>query len=153
MKANNLLFQMRRYMLLPLVLLVTLVAFGQKTSVSGTVTDGASEPIIGASVTLQGTSVGAVTDLDGHFTIQVEPGAMLTFSYMGFKTVKAKAAQGMTVVLTEDVNLLEEVVTIGYGSVRRKDVTTAVSSVSTEDLDTRPIVSAAQGMQGKAAGL
>ena len=153
MKANNLLFQMRRYMLLPLVLLVTLVAFGQKTSVSGTVTDGASEPIIGASVTLQGTSVGAVTDLDGRFTIQVEPGAMLTFSYMGYKTVKAQAAQGMTVVLTEDVNLLEEVVTIGYGSVRRKDVTTAVSSVSTEDLDTRPIVSAAQGMQGKAAGL
>ena len=144
---------MQRIPLLLLALMVSLFAFGQKTMISGTVTDGTKEPIIGASVIQQGTSLGVVTDLDGHFTIEVQPGTPLTVSYVGYKTVTVKAAQGMSVVLTEDVNVLEEVVTIGYGAVKRKDVTTSVSSVSTEDLDTRPIVSAAQGMQGKAAGL
>lgn len=153
MKANNHSIQMQRLPLLLLALMVSLLAFGQKASISGTVTDGSKEPIIGASVIQQGTSLGVVTDLDGHFTIEVQPGAPLTVSYVGYKTVTVKAAQNMSIVLSEDVNVLEEVVTIGYGSVKRKDVTTSVASVSTEDLDTRPIVSAAQGMQGKAAGL
>ena len=93
------------------------------------------------------------TDLDGRFTIQVDRNATLRISYIGCKTRNVKAADNMKVVLEDEANMLDEVVTIGYGSVKRKDVTTAVSSVSTADLDTRPIVSAVQGMQGKAAGL
>ncbi len=153
MRANNHLSVMKRFSLLLWVMLISLTAFAQKTRVSGTVTDSNNEPVIGASVVEQGTSNGVVTDLDGNFSIQVEHGATLQISYIGYKAAKVKAAPGMKVTLQDDVNLLDEVVTIGYGAVKRKDVTTAVSSVSTDDLDTRPIVSAAQGMQGKAAGL
>ena len=153
MKANHHLFMMRRFSMMLFVLFVSLTVFAQNLSIKGTVTDSKNEPIIGASVLEQGTSNGTITDIDGHFTIQVDKNAMLRVSYIGYKTKTVKASQDMKVTLDDDVNLLEDVVAIGYGSVKRKDVTTAVSSVSTEDLATRPIVSAAQGMQGKAAGL
>lgn len=74
-------------------------------------------------------------------------------SYIGYKNKEVKASNGVQIMLEEESNMLNEVVAIGYGSVKRKDVTTAVSSVSAKDFDTRPIVSAAAGMQGKAAGL
>ena len=153
MKANNHPSTMRRLAVSLLVLCASLAAFAQKVSVRGTVTDSRNEPIIGASVLEQGTSNGVATDLDCRFTIQVDRNATLRISYIGCKTRNVKAADNMKVVLEDEANMLDEVVTIGYGSVKRKDVTTAVSSVSTADLDTRPIVSAVQGMQGKAAGL
>jgi len=116
--------------------------------------DSSNEPIIGATVTVSDdTNIKAVTNVDGRFTINAAPGSNLHITYIGYKTVDVKAADGMRVVMEEESNMLKEVVAIGYGSVQRKDVTTAVSSVSTKDLDTRPIVSAVQGMQGKAAGV
>lgn len=96
---------------------------------------------------------GVATDLDGHFTIEVQQGAKLKISYIGYKNKEVKASNGIKITLEEEANMLNEVVAIGYGSVKRKDVTTAVSSVSAKDLSTRPIISAAAGMQGKAAGL
>lgn len=126
----------------------------QNVKITGTVVDSSNEPIIGATVTVSDdTNVKAVTNVDGHFTINAAPGSNLHITYIGYKTVDVKAADGMRVVMEEESNMLKEVVAIGYGSVQRKDVTTAVSSVSTKDLDTRPIVSAVQGMQGKAAGV
>ncbi|BCS85383.1 SusC/RagA family TonB-linked outer membrane protein [Prevotella herbatica] len=122
-------------------------------SISGEVIDKQNEPVIGATVKEHGTTNGVVTDIDGKFSIQVGKNAVFDISYIGYKTKSVRATQGMKIVLEDETNLLEEVVAIGYGSVKRKDVTTAVSTVSTEDLDTRPIVSAAEGMQGKAAGL
>ncbi len=136
-----------------LAMMLTVAVFAQKETVSGTVVDSQNEPIIGASVMEIGTQNGVATDIDGHFTMSVKKGAMLRITYIGFKTLDVKAAQNMTVGMTEEANTLDEVVAIGYGSVKRKDVTTSVSTVSTEDLDTRPIVSAVSGMQGKAAGL
>jgi TonB-dependent starch-binding outer membrane protein SusC len=136
-----------------LALMLTMAVFAQKETVSGTVIDSQNEPVIGATVMEIGTQNGTATDIDGHFSLSVKPGTMLRISYVGFKTLEVKATKGMTVELVEESNTLNEVVAIGYGSVKRKDVTTAVSSVSTEDLDTRPIVSAVSGMQGKAAGL
>ena len=136
-----------------LAMMLTVAAFAQKEAVSGTVIDSQNEPVIGATVMEIGTQNGAVTDIDGHFNLSVKKGAMLRISYVGFKTLEVKATQNMSVELVEESNTLNEVVAIGYGSVKRKDVTTAVSTVSTEDLDTRPIVSAVSGMQGKAAGL
>ena len=143
----------RRVLSTLLALMLTMAVFAQKVTVSGTVIDSQNEPIIGATVMEIGTQNGAATDVDGHFTLSVKPGSMLRITYVGFKTVEVKATQNMSVGLVEEANTLNEVVAIGYGSVKRKDVTTAVSSVSTEDLDTRPIVSAVSGMQGKAAGL
>lgn len=126
----------------------------QNVKITGTVVDSSNEPIIGATVTVSDdTNVKAVTNVDGRFTINAAPGSSLRITYIGYKTVDMKAADGMRVVMEEESNMLKEVVAIGYGSVQRKDVTTAVSSVSTKDLDTRPIVSAVQGMQGKAAGV
>ena len=153
MKANNNLLTMKRFSILLFVLLLSVSAFSQKVSISGEVIDNQNEPVIGATVKEHGTTNGVVTDIDGKFSIQVGKNAVFDISYVGYKTKSVRATQGMKIVLEDETNLLEEVVAIGYGSVKRKDVTTAVSSVSTEDLDTRPIVSAAQGMQGKAAGL
>ncbi len=121
--------------------------------VTGRVVDNTGEPIIGATVTEEGKKNVAVTDAEGHFALTVADGARIDVSYIGFTPWSGKAADGMRVTLSEGRNMLNEVVAIGYGSVRRKDVTTAVSSVSAKDLETRPIVSAAAGMQGKAAGL
>lgn len=136
-----------------LVLLISATAWGQKMKITGTVIDNTNEPIIGASVLENGTQNGVATDLDGHFTIEVQQGAKLKISYIGYKNKEVKASNGIKITLEEEANMLNEVVAIGYGSVKRKDVTTAVSSVSAKDLSTRPIVSAAAGMQGKAAGL
>lgn len=153
MKRRKKLTAMRRIAFVLFAMLLPLMASAQKMTVKGEVMDDLNEPVIGASVIEKGTSNGVVTDLDGQFTIQVEKGAVLQISYIGYVTQSIKANATMKVVLKEDNNVLDEVVAIGYGAVKRKDVTTAVSSVSTKDLENRPIVSAAQGMQGKAAGL
>jgi TonB-linked SusC/RagA family outer membrane protein len=128
-------------------------ASAQKMRVSGEIVDASGEAIIGATVKETGIQNATVTDVNGHFSLEVHQGAILHITYIGYKTTDVKAKDGMMVTLKEEANTLNEVVAIGYGAVKRKDVTTAVSSVSTDDLDTRPIVSAVQGMQGKAAGL
>ncbi len=140
------------FMLL-IALMLSITAFAQRSQVSGVVVDSQNEPVIGASVLEIGTQNGVVTDIDGRFSLVVANGARLRISYIGFKTLEVKATDRMKIELQEEANTLNEVVAIGYGSVKRKDVTTAVSTISTEDLSTRPIVSAVAGMQGKAAGL
>ena len=143
----------RSFLLIVAALLISSAAFAQQTEVTGKVVDEQNEPVVGATVQVEGTTNGTATNVDGQFTLEVNSGARLRFSYVGFKTLTIKAVNGMKVTMQEDANTLNEVVTIGYGSVKRKDVTTAVSSVSTKDLEKRPIVSALQGMQGMAAGL
>ena len=138
------------------VLMALLLSFhvsAQQLTVKGQVVDQQNEPLIGVSVLEKGTSVGTITDMDGNFTINTTPGRTLQFSYVGYKSQDVAAKATMKVVMQEDNEVLDEVVVIGYGSVKRKDVTTAISSVSTKDLDQRPIVSAAQAIQGKAAGV
>jgi len=123
--------------------------------VKGTVTDASSgETLIGVSVVQTGTVTnGAVTDVDGHFSLTVPQGAALRFSYIGYETIELPAHSDMDVKLNESKILLDEVVVIGYGSVKRKDLTTAVSTISNKDIDERPIISTAQAIQGKAAGV
>ena len=152
-KMNMLSEKTRLIGLLLLVLSLALPVHAQTQRIEGTVLDSQGEPVIGASVVEAGTSNGVATDLDGRFVLNVKNGARLRVTFIGYQPREVKASNGMRITLEDDSNLLEEVVAIGYGSVKRKDVTTAVSSVSTKDLDSRPIVSAAQGMQGKAAGL
>ena len=153
-KNDNKSRKFRAFCLMLLMLLSTAPTIAQaQQRVSGKVIDAIGDPLIGATVVQTGTTNGTVTDLDGNFSIAVAPGTMLTFSYIGYQTVNVAATEGMTVTLAEDSKQIDEVVAIGYATVKRKDVTTAVSSVSTQDLESRPIVSAAQGMQGKAAGL
>ena len=124
--------------------------------VSGVVTDRQHEPVIGASVLEKGTSNGTVTDFDGNFSLSVSSEqATLVISYVGMKSaeISAAAKSPLSVVLQDDTEALDEVVVIGYGTQKKRDVTTAISSVSTEDLEKIPLTSAAQAMQGKAAGV
>ena len=145
----------RRFLLLVVTALLCVQAtFAQRVKISGQVLDQDQQPVVGATVRVVGArGAGAVTDLDGRYSLEADKNARLEISYIGFQTQQGKAGLDTRVVLKAEINTLGEVVAIGYGSVRRADVTTAVSSISADDLDTRPIVSAASGMQGKAAGL
>jgi len=136
-------------------LFVSLSAFAQKITVTGQVKDPSNEGVIGASVIEKGTTNGTMTDMDGKFSLTVSPKATLTITYIGYRSqeIVVKGTASLNIVLQENAELLEEVVVIGYGSVKRKDVTTSVASVSTKDLDERPIISAAAAIQGKAAGV
>lgn len=151
--TRNLLTRSYKLLLTLLVLLMSTNAFAQRLTATGKVTDAAGLEVIGASVLEKGTANGVVTNLDGEFSLSVGQNATLVISFIGYKTIEVKATTNMNITLQEDNELLDEVVVIGYGSVKRKDVTTAVSTVSTKDLDQRPIVSAAQALQGKAAGV
>lgn len=124
--------------------------------VTGTVQDEQGEPVIGASVLESGTNNGTITDYDGRFALEVKDlQQSVTISYVGMRsqTVQLSGKDYIQVTLREDSEALEEVVVIGYGTQKKRDVTTAISSVDTEDLEKLPITSAAQAMQGKAAGV
>lgn len=147
------LLKSRKILFALMAMLFSLSAFAQQQAVAGQVLDAQKEPLIGVSVLEKGTNNGAITDIDGNFKLNVGANATLVFSYVGYQTQELRASRQMKVVLQEDAEVLDEVVVIGYGSVKRKDVTTAISSVSTKDLDQRPIMSAGQAIQGKAAGV
>ena len=145
---------MKKCSVLLLMLLFPLAALAQSVTVSGQVTDEAGEPIIGASVRIPGTSVGVVTDMDGNYSISVPKGKQLEITYVGYKKEVIIAKEGkMTVQLKEDSNMLNEVVAIGYGTVKRKDVTGSVSSVGNTELVSVPVASPVEAMQGKLAGV
>ena len=151
---QKLIFRIRRLLIMLLLIFVGSCWSWAQVRITGTVEDSNGEPMIGASVLVKGTNTGGITDVDGCFSVDVpDSNAILIISYIGCKTVEVRANNGMKVILEEDSDVLDEVVVIGYGSVRRKDVTTAISSISQKDLENRPIVSAAQAIQGKAAGV
>jgi TonB-linked SusC/RagA family outer membrane protein len=115
------------------VLCCSLVAFAQQR-VSGTVVDSNGEPIIGASVVEKGTTNGVVTDIDGKFSLNVNTGKTLAISYVGYKAVDVAAAANLSVVLEEDVLLLDDVVVIGYGTMEKKQVTSSITTISAREL-------------------
>ena len=126
----------------------------QVQTVSGTVTDG-SEPIIGATVKVKDTKdLGAVTDLDGHFTLHVKPGAILEVSYIGYKTLTVKAHNGMAIVLEEDKKTLDEVVVTALGIKReRKALGYGVGEVKGDELKKAKETNIINSLAGKVAGL
>ncbi len=129
---------------------------GKSRKLSGVVKDEKGEPIIGASVVVQGTTNGSITDLDGHFTLNdVSNGAMLTISYVGFVTqnISTNGKSSIKVQLAEDTKTLDEVVVIGYGTQRKGDLTSSVGSVKKEDFIQGAVKDAGQLIQGKVAGL
>ncbi len=138
-----------------LLLVVPIRLSAQKITLTGVVVDEANDPIIGANVLLKGTTTGTITDFDGIFSIDVAVGDVLVISYIGMnpREVTVGTSNNIRVVLTEDTKTLEEVVVIGYGTQKKKDLTTAVSSVSGKEIAERPIIAAAQALQGKAAGV
>lgn len=143
-----------QFLLLSVLALLPAAALAQgMVTVSGTVADSNGDPLIGCSVQLKGSGVGTVTDLDGHFKLQVPEGKTLTFSYIGYKTKELKAQKNMKVTLDDDTHVLNEVVAVGYGTMKRSDITGSVVSVKAEDLEQTSAATMDQMLQGRAAGL
>ena len=142
--------------LLCTVMFFLCVAFGyaQQITVKGTVKDGSGQPLMGASVLVKGTSHGTAADFDGNFELKVDKGVTLVVSSVGYKSREVAAKAGtMNIVLQEDTQQLEDVVVIGYGAIKKKDLTGSVNLVTDKDFNKAPAVNADQLIQGKIAGV
>lgn len=127
---------------------------GQTQEITGTVTDASGTPVIGAMVLVDGTNKGAISGLDGSFTLKdVAPGEMLHISFVGYVAQRVAAAPQMTVTLETDNIALDEVVVIGYGGMNRRDVSSSVATIQSDELNVGVFTSPAQLLQGKVAGL
>lgn len=130
--------------------------FAQKNTYTGTVTDaGSNDPLIGVSILIKGTSSGTVSDYDGNYQLEANRGDTLIFSYTGYKasTLALGAQLVNDIALNSDINLLDEVVVVGYGTVKKSDLTGSVATVKAEDITKVPASNAMQALQGKVAGL
>ena len=134
-------------------LFLSVSAFAQST-ITGQVKDATGEPVIGASVLINGTSNGTVTDLDGNFSVNVQPGATLTISYIGFQKQQVAATNGMVITLQEDqAQQMNEVVVIGYGAVKKSDLTGSVTALKPDSKNKGLVVNAQDMLAGKVAGV
>jgi TonB-linked SusC/RagA family outer membrane protein len=127
----------------------------QSRNITGKVTDENGEPIIGANVAVAGTTTGVITDIDGKFTLTVPQASTLRISYVGYlaQEVRVGSANVYNIVLREDTELLDEVVVVGYGTMRKSDISGSVVSVNQEEMMKRNPISIVQGLQGAAAGV
>ena len=126
----------------------------QAKKVTGTVTDAKGEPLLGVNVVVKGTTNGTITDLDGKYSLEVEPNSILVVSYIGYVSQQIPASgEVVNVTLKEDTQNLDEVVVVGYGTQQKKDITGSVAVVDTKDLLASSGSSATQQLQGKAAGV
>ena len=153
---SNKMKNMRAALLFFLVAVISLSVSAQNVTVTGTVTDKTGETVIGASVVQKGnTSNGTITDIDGNFSLSVPANATLVFSYVGMtpQEIALKGKTKINVVMEDDAQALEEVVVIGYGTAKKKDLTGAVSTVKGSDLAKVPVTNAAEALTGKLAGV
>ena len=142
------------FLLVCLVLSGTTV-FAQEKTVTGVVTDSFNEPLIGASIVVQGTTNGVITDLDGKYSIKVTPGATLQFSYVGMEkqSVKVGNQSVINVQLKDDSQMLAETVVIGYGSAKKRDLTGSITNIKGDEIANKPVANPLSALQGKVAGV
>lgn len=135
-------------------LMLSVASFAQSTTTSGIVKDAAGDPLIGVNVYVKGSKQMAVTDLDGKFTLKDVPaGSTIQFSYIGYEKKEQKATANMNIMLKESDKTLNEVVVIGYGTVKKRDLTGSVASVNKDALTANPVSNVAEALQGKLAGV
>ena len=137
------------------VLCASMNVFAQQQPVKGTIVDGNGDPVIGASVVEKGTSNGVISDLDGNFSLSVNPGSILQVSYVGYISQEIKAETGRTlrIELKEDSEMLDEVVVVGFGSQKKVNLTGSVGIATAKELESRPVNNAVQALQGLVPGL
>lgn len=139
-------------LILLLIMPLSIIAQDMMTA-SGNVVDASGEPLIGCTVQQKGGKAGTVADMDGNFKLQVPKNAVLIFSFIGYKTQELKAAAVMKVTMKDDSHLMEEVVVVGYGTMKRSDITGSVVSVKAEDMQQTSASTMDQMLQGRAAGM
>ncbi len=142
-------------LLTALFLCLSIVVFAQTKTVTGTVLDDKGESIIGASVSVKGTSTGTITDLDGKFSITAKNNDVITISYVGYveQSISIAGKTDLKIVMKEDSKVLDEFVVVGYGVMKKTDVTGAMARVGEKELKAMPVKDALQAMQGKTAGV
>lgn len=152
MKKTNL--QIRNLILVPCAALA-IGASAQNAKVTGVVTDDANNPLIGVNVVVKGSSTGTITDADGRYELSVPKNATLEFSYLGMssQTLSVGNNKMVNVVMVEDAQSLDEMVVIGYGQVKKRDLTGAVSSLKAQEVTATPVSNVMESLQGKVAGL
>jgi hypothetical protein len=134
-------------------ILFPVLIFSQK-NISGSIVDSNNEPLIGANVVVKGTTIGIITDVNGFYSIYTDYGETLVFSYIGFETVEVEVDKDIiNVTLQEDLTTLDEVVAIGYGTIKSSRVTSALSRVNSDQIDKRPVGRLDQAIQGKIPGV
>ncbi|MDR2621476.1 MAG: TonB-dependent receptor [Dysgonamonadaceae bacterium] len=148
-------FQQKAKGLLCLFLLFPVISLAQIISVSGVVTDETGESLPGVSISIPGTNQGTVSDIDGNYTIGVSPNGQLAFSYVGYsaQTINVGGRTIINVIMKEDSKLLEEVVVVGYGTMKKTDLTGAVSSIKSDAIQKSVPTSLDQVLQGRVAGV
>lgn len=143
-----------RFLLLCLVgMLMAVQGFAQAITVKGVVKDKTGEPVIGANVIVKGTTNGTITDFDGVFTLQANKEDVIVISFIGYQPQELPAAEQMSIVLLDDTQLLEDVVVIGYGSVKKSDLSGSVVAIKAEEMNRGAVTSPQELMQGKVPGL
>lgn len=153
-----LILRFREAVLMSLLLLSSIslnAAGGPRISVSGTVTsESDGEPLIGVSILIKGTNDGVATDVDGRYTLHASKGDVLVLSSIGYLTTEVKVENNVIdVAMKDDILKLDDVVVIGYGTMKRSDITGSVVSVGADDIKKTVITSADQALQGRAAGV
>ena len=155
MKRSTTMNLMCRFLIMVFMMCVANTASAQQTKITGTVKDPGGEPLIGVSVKVDKSGKGTVTDIDGYFAIEVSPSSTLEFSYIGFETASEKVGNRkvIDVILKEKSNILNEVVVIGYGTMDKKELTSAISHVGEKDFLTVSSSDPSMMIQGKVPGV
>ena len=133
-------------------LLLTVSSFAQTNAIKGHVKDASGEPVMGATITVNGKAVG-ITDMDGNFSVDAAPGTNLTFTYLGMTPQTVKASKEMSITLQDDSKSLNEVVVIGYGAVKKSDLTGSVTAIKPDSKNKGVVVNAQDMLTGKVAGV
>jgi TonB-dependent starch-binding outer membrane protein SusC len=145
-----------RFLLFTLFCMLVTLAFAQKKTINGIVLDAKGETVIGASVVIKGSTIGTITDLDGRFSLSNVPSnGVIQVTYIGYKMSELSVTNqnSFKITLVEDAKALDEVVVVGYGSMKKSDLTGAMSRVTSKQIEERPVQNALQAMQGKTTGV
>ncbi len=134
-------------------LFLSVNTFAQQIVVKGIVKDTTGEPIIGANVIVKGTTNGTITDFDGNFLLNANKGDIIIISFIGYRSQEAQAAASMNIILKDDTELLDEVVVIGYGSVKKDDLSGSVVAIKAEEMNKGTVTSPQELIMGKVPGL
>lgn len=148
---RNLMFKV--LLMLVIGCFLSIDAFAQQITVKGLVKDTAGEPIIGANVVIKGTTNGTITDFDGNFQLNANKGDIIVISFIGYQPQEIQAAASMNIILKDDTELLDEVVVIGYGSVKKDDLSGSVVAIKAEEMNKGAVTSPQELIMGKVPGL